>query len=224
MAHVMLTNVNGNPNVGLYGYATDEYCLIGSEVSQKLVDEIEEILKVPVHVMTIAGTPLLGVFCAGNSKMLLVPSITMEHELEDLDKLGIKYTIIETRLTALGNNILCNDNGCLVNPDFSAVAKKKIRTALDVPLKPGTIADLNTVGSCAALNTNGCAIHRDVNPEELAVVQDLLDVECEPSTINFASPLLRSGILCNSNGLIIGDHSKGPEINNVDMALGFLPK
>ena len=32
--HVIVTNFNSNPNVGLYGYATDKYCLIGTEVPE----------------------------------------------------------------------------------------------------------------------------------------------------------------------------------------------
>ena len=96
-------------------------------------------LKVPVHRVTLAGTSLVGVFTAGNSNCLLLPPICFEEELEALDKLGIKYEVIQTKLTAIGNNILANDNGALINPDFEASAVKQIKEALKVPVKEATI-------------------------------------------------------------------------------------
>src|SRR3989338_10042705 len=97
--HVLIASFNSNPNVGLYGYANDKYCLIGREVPEKLHKKIEEVLNVKTLVMTIAGTSLLGVFLSGNNKMLLVPSIAFPQELELLDKHKIKYKVIETKFT-----------------------------------------------------------------------------------------------------------------------------
>lgn len=220
--HVLKTNFNGNPNVGLYGYCTDKYCLLGTEVPSACAKEIEEVLNVPVHQMTICGTSLLGAFLAGNSSMLLVPEIAFDYELKKLDQLKIPYTVIQVRLTALGNNLLCNDKGCLANPDFSADQKKRIRQALGVPLKPGKIAGLGTVGSLGALNTRGGIVHRDVTAKETKFAEDLLGVKLIPSTVNMGSPYIRSGLLLNDNGFVIGDHSGGPEIINVDDEMGYL--
>jgi translation initiation factor 6 len=222
--HVLMTNFHGNPNVGLYGFANDKYCLLGKEVSHHQAQEIAKVLKVPVHQIAIAGTGLIGAFLAGNNKMLLVPSIAFHHELDALDKLDIEYTVIKTRLTALGNNLLCNDTGCLANPEFSADIKKEIRQALGVSLKPGMIAGLDTVGSAGVLNKHGAVLHRDITGPEMDYVQDLLQVPCETGTVNMANPMMRSGVIANSKGFVVGDASGGPEVNNIDHALGFLPK
>ncbi len=221
--HVIMTNFHGNPNVGLYGFANDQYCLLGRDVPHHQAQEIEKALKVPVHQISMCGTSLIGAFCAGNNHTLLVPSLAFHHELDVLDRLKIKYTVIKTKLTALGNNLLCNDYGCLANPEYSADTKKIIRQALDVALKPGTIAGLETVGSSGALNTHGCVIHRDIVKAELDYVEDLLQTTCETATVNMANPMVRSGIICNSKGFVVGDHSGGPEVNHIDHALGFLP-
>ena len=69
--HILKTNFNGNPNVGLFGFATDEYCLLGKEIKKYVAKEIEKVLKVPVHQITLAGTSLIGAFAVGNSKILL---------------------------------------------------------------------------------------------------------------------------------------------------------
>lgn len=215
------TNFNGNPNVGLFGYCTNEYCLLGTEVKEKDAKEVGEALGVPVHRITICGTSLLGVFLAGNSHMLLVPEIAFDYELKKLEELGIKYTVIKTKQTALGNNLLCNDNGCLASTEFSAFTKKRIREALNVSLKPGTIAGLPTVGSLGALNSRKGIVHREIENDEKAYAEELLDIDLEPSTVNMGSPYVRSGLLCNDKGFVVGDMSGGPEIANISQEMGY---
>lgn len=222
--HLLKTNFNGNQNVGLYGYCNNSYCLLGREVPEAKAKQIAKVLGVPVHQLTLCGTSLIGVFVAGNSDVLLIPEIAFDYELKRLDRLKIKYEVIKCRATALGNNIACNDSGCLVNPDFSADQKKRIRQALGVALKPGTIAGLGTTGSLAAMNSTACMVHRDITRAETKVLQGLLGLECVPSTVNMGSPYIRSGLLCNDNGFVIGDASGGPEVVNIDTELGFLEK
>ena len=222
--HVLMTDFEANPNVGLFGYANDKYCLLGRSVPEAMAKEIEKVLKVPVHRIAICGTSLIGVFCNGNSNMLLVPEIAFKEELKALDDLKIPYTVINSKLTAFGNNLLCNDTGCLASPAYSAEVKKRIREALNVPLKPGMIADLETVGACAVLNTKGCVIHRDATTTEIEFVEKLLGVECMTGSVNMGSPYMRSGVLANSNGFVVGQGSGGPEVNNIDQGLGFLSK
>ncbi|RME78465.1 translation initiation factor IF-6 [Candidatus Woesearchaeota archaeon] len=220
--HLLKTSINGNPNVGLYGYVTDDFALVGIEVPEDLVKEYEKVLKVPVHRITVAGTSLIGVFVAGNSKGILVPNIIFDDERAQLDKLGIKYTLIDTKLTALGNNILCNDQGALINPEFTDEQLQAIQDALGVPTQRATIANLEIVGACAAINANGGIVHREIEDTEKELVEDALQIEVEASTINLGSPYIRSGILTNSKGFIIGELSAGPEVTFADECLGFL--
>lgn len=224
--HILKTNFNGNPNVGLYGFCTDRFCILGSEVPKIKAKEVEKALNVPVYQTTICGTSLIGVFIAGNSSKLIVPAIAFDSEIKFLRSMnvGVDVGVIDTKLTALGNNLLVNDFGCLANPDFSAVTKKRIRQALGVPLKPGTIADLPTVGSLAAFNNRVCLIHPDISDEERAKVESLFNLKTEKGTINMGSPFISSGLLCNSFGFVVGAASGGPEMAWVDEALGFLEK
>ncbi|MBW3022300.1 translation initiation factor IF-6 [Candidatus Woesearchaeota archaeon] len=222
MAHILQTSVHGNPNVGLYAFCNDKFCLLGKEVSDSDAKEIEKVLKVPVHRITIAGTSLIGVFVAGNNKIVLLPEIVFERELLKLDELGIKYQIINTKLTALGNNILCNDTGALVNPEFSADTKKIIRQALDVSLQPGMIADVETVGSVAVIRDGRCLLHRDASINDFTYIESLLNVKCYTGTVNLGNPYVKAGLFCNTNGFVIGKMSGGPEVSNVDESLGFI--
>ena len=220
--HLLITNFNSNPNVGLYGYCNDEYCVIGKEIQKKVCKKIEKIIEVPVHRLNIAGTSLLGVFCVGNKNNLLLPNIVFEDELKILDKLGIKYTIIDTKLTALGNNILANNKGALVNPYFTDSAIKQIKKALKVDLKKATISELDNIGSLAVLNKKKCLISKFAKDSEIKIVEKLLGVKCTQGTLSFGLPYISSGILVNSHGFIISDQSTGIEIADADHALGFI--
>ncbi|MBI5389447.1 translation initiation factor IF-6 [Candidatus Woesearchaeota archaeon] len=217
--HLLTTPIQ---NIGLYGFATDSYCLLGRDVPEEAAKDIEKVLKVPVHYITICGTSLVGVFCAGNNHCMLVPSIAFTEELKKLDQLKIPYKIIETRLTALGNNILTSDYAALVNPEFSADTKKRIRQALNVALRPGTVAGLGNVGSLGAIRGKQGIIHPETADEEVAYLGEFMDVSFTEATINNTSCFLRSGLICNKYGLVISTASSGQEINEIDMALGFL--
>ena len=220
--HVQKTSLNGNINLGLYAYANDEYCLVGVDMQQERIELLEKVLKVPVHKVSIAGTSLLGVFLAGNKNCLLVPKITFDHELQTLKKLGIKYHIIDTKMTALGNNILCNDKGALINPDFNKTEEQEIKDALKVQVKKSKIANLPIVGAVAAFNKKGILLHRDAEDFEIDFVENTLGLKVTLGTVNFGSPYIKSGVIVNSNGFLIGEVSGGPEIQNADHAFGFL--
>ncbi len=217
--HIITTNFNGNPNIGLYGFATNTYCLLGKEVPDKVISDIKKVLNVPVHKVQICGTSLAGVFFAGNDKCLLLPTIAFESEVRQIEKLHIPFQLIKTKLTALGNNILCNNKGALVNPDFSAETKKRIRQALDVKLHPGTIAELPTVGSLGVTNKNGTVLHQHAKKFDIAEVEGLLGVPADTATINRGSPYIRSGVIANDHGMAVSDYSWGPELGYVDNIL-----
>ena len=214
--------INKNPNIGLYALATDHYCLVGHTILDEEAKKIEEILKVPVHRIALAGTDLIGVFAAANNTMLLLPEIVYDHELKALDKLNIAYTVIKTPLTALGNNILTNDTASFVSDEFSADTKKRIRQALNTKLRPGTIGEVAVTGSAAVINEKGLLVHRDATDEEITYLEETFELPVEIGTVNMGSPYIRSGILINKNGYLIGSSSGGPEVQRADYALGFI--
>ncbi|MBR9676445.1 translation initiation factor IF-6 [Candidatus Woesearchaeota archaeon] len=220
--HVKRIGFNSNPNIGLLGFCTDKYCLVGREVSKRHLKEIEETLKVPVHSLNIAGTSLLGVFLSGNSTCLLVPSIAFESELRILDKLKINYEVIKTNHTALGNNVLCNDKGLILSDELEQNAAKQIQKALGLKPINSKIAGLSIVGALVAHNDKGGLIHRDAEKKEIKLVEKTLGVKVEIGTLNFGSPYIRSGVIVNKNGFLVGDLTTGPEVQNADYAFGFI--
>jgi translation initiation factor 6 len=219
--HILVTNFNSNPNVGLYGFANDKYCLLGREVPEKLYPKIEEVLGVKLIPLTIAGTSLLGVFLSGNNKCLLVPEVAFEQELEILRRHKIRFKVIDTKLTCLGNNIICNDKGCIVSSEYTDKDVAQIRNALKLEPVKVKIAGLSTLGSLAVHTKKGMLCHHEILEHEAGVVEKLLKIKIGTGTVNMGIPFIGSGILCNNKGVIIGDASGGPEIVNADIMLGF---
>ncbi len=221
--HILKTNFNGTPNVGLYGYATQRYLLLGERLTEKLEKEVRDALGgIEVRTMRVAGTGMPGLFLAGNSKAVLVPSIAFPQELKILRDLGIPYEVIETSQTCLGNNIACNDHGAIVSTDFSERECKRIGQALGVPVVRLDIAGLTTPGAFIVLNGDKGIVHRNASEAEVAAIEEALKVTLSPATVNLGTPYLHAAILGNAHGFVIGDASGGPEIVHVDDALGYL--
>jgi translation initiation factor 6 len=206
---------NGDPNIGLYGFAADEYCLLGFE-PQKILDKMENALGVKARVATIAGTELIGLFAAGNKSGIIVPKIIEDYELKQLKKLfGINVSVIEAKDTALGNMVVCNDNGCVI-PDKLKRYKRDIEDALNCYVQIGSIAGLDTIGSVAVANNKGCLCHPDASSEEIKMLGDVLRVKVDVGTAGFGSPFIKSGIIVNSEGIVFSELSTGPEIGRFE--------
>ena len=218
--HVLKTKFHNNPNVGLYGFATDSYCLLPKNLSKQLVETIKEVLDVPVYQVTIYNTNLIGIFCTGNDDYLFVPDLLPEHEIEDLEKIkGIKIIQLHTRFTALGNNIAIKDKNCLVNPNIELSVRQKLEY-LGFKVILLEIAESPTVGTCTALNHKGCLLHRDAT--NAMKISSFLNLPTNIGTVNFGSPYVRSGLIVNCNGYIVGGETTGPETQRIDETLGFI--
>lgn len=213
-----ILSFNGLNTIGLYGFVTDKFALFGMEVQDKYVDELKRIFEVPVHKITIAGTSLIGVFLSGNENKLLVPDIAFDQELLQLEKLGIDFEVIETKYTCLGNNILIGKKGGLINPLFTEAQAKKISDLIKVPLTRYKIGEIEAIGSLAVINKDKGLISNEITEKEYKEIKKILGVDLTPGTVNMGSEYIKSGILVNSFGLIIGKGSGGPELANADQA------
>ncbi len=220
--HILVTNFNGNPNLGSFAFANDRFCLIAKDIPKSIAKQIEKTLKVPVHQITICGSNLIGAFIQGNNKKILVPGICFEQELEALEVLGIEYEVINTEKTALGNNILCNDNGAVISTEFTPQDKKDIEKALGMKVLQRKIGGLDVIGSLCVVNDKYGIIHPGVSDEDIRVIEKTLKVEITTGTVNMGNPFPATSIVCNKFGFLIGSASGGPEIANADEALGFV--
>lgn len=211
------TNFYGDSNIGLYGFATDDYCFLG--LKTKVEKKIEKTLGVKIFISSVFETQLPGIFIAGNSSGLIVPKILEDYEFKSLKKFDTLK--IETRYTALGNLVLMNDNGIILSP-LLRNEKSKIENFFKIPCKVTTIAGLNVVGSLAITTNRGCLVCPKIREKEKAIIEGVLNVPVNIGTVSFGSSFVKSGIIANSNGFLASGLSSGPELGRINEALGFL--
>ena len=222
---VIKTTLNGDPNVGLYGLATDRFAIISDIEADK--DEITEVLKVPVIVMRAARTCFAGIFLAGNSNAVLVPNIMEAKELDylkdEMSKISkdIEIKMIETEHTALGNLIICNDKAAMISPLIEK-HKDEISEVLKVPVTVSDLMDISIIGSLCMPTNKGFLLNMHVEKEDFELVEKTLKTDGDIGSVNFGGSFVRSGMIANSNGYLIGNQTTGPEITRIDEALGFI--
>ncbi len=201
-------NINGDPNIGLRGFATDNYLLTGSEIPES------DILEVKEYVIRIADTELDGIFAAGNSNGIILPKIAEQKEIEQIkESLGINVLVLNSKETAIGNLILTNDKGALISPLLKDY-QKEIEDVLGVETDIGTIAGLSIVGSSGITTNKGCLVHRDATEEEAKKIEEILKVKVDVGSFS-GSPFVKSGIIVNSNSVLVGDTVTGPELERI---------
>lgn len=202
----------GSENTGFYTLATNSYVLVPPD--HKRPDFFDgEVVETKIN-----RTNLIGLFAAGNSNCLLVPGEVSDIELERLDESGINYRVLESNYNALGNLILCNDQGALISEKLSEY-RDEIEDALEVDVEIGDIKGLNP-GVCGIANSHGAVIHRDASEEDAVLVKEVLGLEdVDIGTVNMGSPFVGSGATSNDEDLLTGENTTGPEIGRFDRTM-----
>jgi translation initiation factor 6 len=210
----------GDPNIGLYGFATDNYCVLGAEPQKRILSQIKKTLQTDIKISTITGTELIGLFASGNSNGIILTKIIESYELNKLKKLfGINLEIIKTKETAMGNLILCNDNGCLISKSLIK-CKKTIADVLGCEVVTGTVANLDIVGSTAIASNIGCLCHREAKESEMKKIEKILKVKVDVGTVGYGSPFIKSGLIVNSRGVLYSEGTTGAELGRISEVFG----
>lgn len=206
-------NYEGNINVGFYVTTSNEQSIVAPEFQRK------EELGTEYCETFIARTRLVGLFTAGNSNCILVPNNITDREEKKLEESNVDFKIIDTKETALGNQILANDSGALVSERLSGKTEE-ISDALKVPVEVGEISGIGNIGSTAIANNRGAVIHRDASEEEAEKLMDALSLEdVDIGTVNTGSPFVGSGAVANNQLILVGEDTSGPEIGRIDRTM-----
>jgi translation initiation factor 6 len=220
---IVRTDFEGDVNVGAFGSITDKFVFTSPNMSEKSMNTIERTFNLPLIQATVATTDIVGIMSVSNSNGILVPYTTTDDELEIIKRSSdVKVDWIESKMTALGNIILANDNGAICHPEFDANARRKITDVLDVEVVQGTIAKLPIVGASTLATSKGAIIHPMATDDEISQVAQMLKVDVEVGTINRGSPYTRLGVLANMDGMIAGSDTTGVELAHVSQVLGFI--
>lgn len=215
-------NMGGSPNLGVSIAVTEKTAVVPPSVQDAMVGLIEECLDVSVIKTPLSGSNLTGALACGNSNGFIVSKYAFDSEIEAIKKSGVEVERIPDKLTAVGNIILANDFGALVNPLLSNKSIELISHVLDVEVQRGTIAKFKITGSVAAATNKGILVHPSASQEELELVENLLKVPTDVGTVNNGTKLVGACTAANSNGVIVGLNTTGPELARIEEAFGFL--
>ena len=99
---------------------------------------------------------------------------------------------------------------------------KKVLNLEDI--KAEMIADIEIIGATTVINNDQkrALVHRDVSEKDIKLIEKTFGIKADTGTVNMGSPYIKSGIVCNKNGFLMGTESGGPEITNADEVLGYL--
>ena len=219
--NVDILDFNGNPNIGLYLFATNKYCLIPENTPEKISKKVSSVLDVDVLRINIAGTSLLGALLSGNEHTLLVPEIAFETELQKLKDYHINFSVLPTELTALGNNIIIGKKGIIINPNYTHEVSTKLQELFDLGVMKKEFNIVQTPGSVIKLNNQGLLISSLIEDKARWIKRFLGFESFETTSVNFGNPYISSGIIVNDKGLLIGKLTTGFESMQIQRGLGF---
>ncbi|MGC9099315.1 MAG: translation initiation factor IF-6 [Candidatus Micrarchaeia archaeon] len=214
----------GNSYIGIFGVATDKFCLLGKNVPRKKSEIIAKVLGVDVFEASIDSSHLVGMYIAANSKGVLLPKTTEEEEYaaikKELSDIA-EVKVFDTDLNALRNNILANDKIAIINPDFDKEEEKFIGDVLDVEVIRSSIGGFNTVGANNILTNKGVVFNNRIKSEEKKNLEKMLGFSGEQSTANLGSLNIGLSSIANSKGLILGELTTGYELARIADSLNL---
>ncbi len=210
----------GNPNIGVFAVANENVSFIAADAAPEFVKALEEALQVETHLMTVAGSFVVGSLVVMNSNGAVVSGLSDPREISEIEKY-IPCVAVDDPLNAAGNNILANDHGAILNPDYPKETVRSISDALGVECVQSSIAGINTVGSLCRATNKGCVCHIDASEDDVKLIQDVLKVEAIRTTVNHGARVLGAGILANSKGALIGDETTPIEMGKIEEGLAL---
>ncbi len=220
---IIRLNVLGNPNIGVYVFANDSIALIPPGLSKDEKDTLIEILNVELIETKIADTIINGVLIAGNNNGIVLPRIVLDNELnylkKELSKFGINLYVSSSRSTALGNLFLCNNKACIVGSEIEKEEISKISNTLGVEIIVKDLLELTIPGSLAVVTDRGGVIHPDLSDEDISYLNKVFNVRFERATVNSGVPFIKSGLIANNHGALVGGFTTGPEILRIKKGL-----
>ena len=215
---IQTLKIRNSSNIGIFLLATDEFCLVPPELREKDLKVIEETLKVDIVETTVAGTSLVGLFAAGNSRGVVVPYIAYEDELDGLRDAGIKVEVINDTFTALGNLVAVNDRGGVVSPLLRERNADKIGRFLKVDVVQAKVAGNDLPGASIAVSNRAFLVHP--LQEDIDSLKKIFGVDGLATTVNAGDPFVGTGVVMNSNGAIVGEATTPVELFRIHPLLG----
>ncbi|MFQ5815760.1 MAG: translation initiation factor IF-6 [Candidatus Hydrothermarchaeaceae archaeon] len=219
---IKLVSYNRDPNIGVVGRANDSIVLLPSDCPERFSALAADALETEVFRTSICGTSLIGSMVAMNNTSILLPKYVYGEEMRRMKDIEMNVVVVEDKYTALGNLVLLNDYGAIASSVFSDETVRAMEHALGCEVERGELAGFRTIGSIGLATNKGALIHPMVEEEKLKWVEEILRVDVDVGTVNRGTGLVRTGMIANSNGVLVGVDTTGPEMARIEDSLGLL--
>ena len=206
-------DVYSGPNIGIFTNVNDKFVFVPNGYAETKAENLAKYLHTEYIMTPVANTRLLGVLMVLNNHGILLPRTSSPEEIANFQKTtDLNVKILDTKYNALGNLISVNDKGGIISPLVEKEFIKEIEDVLDIEVIQKRIAGYDQVGAVMEANNFGAVIHPETDEEDIKNFSNILGVNVEPATINGGIPFVSSGILANSNAVVVGNLTSGPEI------------
>ena len=206
-------DVYSGPNIGIFTSVNDKFVFVPNGFAKTKAENLAHYLQTEYIMTPVANTRLLGILMVLNNHGILLPRTSSPEEIANLRKCtDLNVEIIDTKYNALGNLTCVNDKGGVVSPMIEKECMKEIEDVLDIEVIQKKVAGYHQVGAVMEANNLGGIIHPEADEEDIKNFSNVLGVNIEPATINGGIPFVSSGMLANSNAVVVGNLTNGPEI------------
>ncbi|NWJ77206.1 translation initiation factor IF-6 [Marine Group I thaumarchaeote] len=206
-------DVYSGPNIGIFTSVNDKFVFIPNGFAKTKAENLARYLQTEYLMTPVANTRLLGILMVLNNHGILLPKTSSPDEIANLRKCtDLNVKILDTKYNALGNLICVNDKGGVISPIIEKEFIKEIEDVLDIEVIQKKVAGYHQVGAVMEANNLGGIIHPEADEEDIKNFSNVLGVNLEPATINGGIPFVSSGMLANSNAVVVGNLTNGPEI------------
>lgn len=215
-------DVYRNPNIGVFFQANDDFLISPPGIATSKISKITKHLKVSNVATTIGGSRLLGALTVMNSNGIIVSKLIEGFEKEIINKeTGLSIHKLESRFTSAGNLIAANDYGAIISSLIGEDEAKNISKILKVPVKRMDISSMYLIGAMIKATNTGAVAHPVINENNLRIIRDVLQVDIKNATVNSGVPYVSSGIISNTENILVGNQTSGPELVMVSSAFGI---
>jgi translation initiation factor 6 len=206
-------DVYSGSNIGIFTSVNDKFVFVPNGFAKTKAENLAHYLQTEYIIASVANTRLLGILMVLNNHGILLPNTSSPEEIANLRKhTDLNVKILDTKHNALGNLICVNDKSGVISPIVEKEYIKEIEDVLDIEVIQKKVAGFYQVGAVMKVNNLGGVIHPEADEEDIKNFSNIFGVNIEPSTINGGIPFVSSGILANSNAVVVGNLTNGPEI------------
>jgi len=199
-------------NIGLFFETSERLVLVPKGLALTKVEKLSSMLGREAVATSIHWSRLLGPLITMNSNGIIVSRLATDEEISELRrKTNLNVERLEHTLTSVGNIIVANDRGAIISKLLPAKVERRIRDVLGVESIRMSVAGYTQIGAVVFATNRGALCHPLTSEDEMKIIGDLLKAKVSQGTINGGVPFVSSGIIGNSENIVVGYGTTGRE-------------